>query len=391
MVSIITGAGTYGRGARDSPDRAGADGTADASHPRSELPPLALVGGGDVGGTACRATHGPGAMSKGGPSGGCPPRAGSGEATGAGTPWDPALTLLEGSSLRWVGTGFGPDRMVRDVTAHCLAPPPVFAGRGPSLGVAVVGDGRRNAPNVRGGDEPHAEATPSGVRVDRVPAYGLGGGSTSAEGLLPDALAVRPSDPAGSRFLSSSVLVAEAVAVAPQVPAPRTPPGGSDGWDGAPIGEPGPGARLRGGGVPILGNRVGADRRFNRKCAVCGGALCAGDVLRFVFEGEVHGECWELRIEATREQVDTVRGEVGSVAAVARYLVAQTQHRLPSLMMPPQPGRAPARGPVLEAVGVDLPPADRLTAGGRPGRSLGVGVPADFMVSIITVIRTISL
>ncbi len=193
----------------------------------------------------------------------------------------------------------------------------------------------------------------------------LGESQRLAEPTLP--AAIIPSDPAGSRTAPASGFGKRAVASAPNLPASRTPPESQMGR-ASPV-ELDRGPNLSGGSVPALRGRVRNDRRRTRCCAICGGSLHDADTgpLRFVFEGEAHGECWERRMEAGRELVETTRRQVEGVSAVARYLVAQSQQRLPSLLVPTQP-------PVNAGVGV--PPARGLTA--RPST----------MLSIITVMET---
>ena len=272
----------------------------------------------------------------------------------AGTPSDAApLTLSKGTTLRRfqtaerAPTGPSPCGPVGGYGPLPSSP----SGRHPEWALARRGEGGET---VGRGAGPQARAIPPS-------AGGLGQSQRPAEATLPTA--------------DRAELVG-----GPLLP---TPQGGLVvGRQGPPTreartGQPGPslqnsagepcqdGARL---GSPVEGGLAAStDRRFSRCCSICGGSLHDGRSSRFCSEGEAHAECWELRFEARREQVALVQGEIASVGVVARYLVAQTKYRIPSLLVPPQPS--------LD-VGGGLPPACGLPARPFP------------MLSIITVIRT---
>jgi len=279
----------------------------------------------------------------------------------AGTPDGPGLALSRGSSLGWVGTAIrdGPEAGPDHGTTPCLAPPPGSTRRGPSLGVgseARPSDGRARRslatlrPSSLSGEDTRgtvdrAEAevpfgadaigAPTPVDWDAINRVLPAGVQRQAEPALPSRSLLGEMADAGGDPLEPSRLPALSA------PAPEAHQWGVT--ERSDSGAESLGALMR-GGTP------GKDRRRSRTCAICGGTFQDGRSIMFALAGEVHGDCWEQGFEARRELVDDTRHQVESVGAVARYLVAQSQHRLPSLLVPPElpldagVGVPPARG-----------------------------------------------
>jgi hypothetical protein len=324
-----------------------------------------------------------------------------------GTLADPNLTLFRGSTCRRTGDG-GELLRVQGEPAGGPAPEPVAPGALPpdppkaAPWLRPFGDSRPLATDRAKTDS--AVPIPAGIGASTEPPCGEALHSASAFGLEAQLvaagvvglglgsglrtparwLASLASAPSafgfGLRTSAEATLpdarraVTTASPCPPQLPAPEARDEGAA-TVGRQPGEGPPGV-ARGAAVPKV---VGTDRRRTRSCAYCGGSLHGSGRVLLAYDGEVHAQCWELRFESRREEVEAVQRETASVGIVARDLVAQSQYQLPSLAVPPQPLPDPM-------LGVGLPPARGLTAGGWPGSPPSLGGSGDPMVSIMTVI-----